>query len=279
MLTPCRVQQLLRMSYAYLQMFLYRPFLHYVSRSRRQAVNDKRSYACAAACVSVSRNVIHITTEMNQRGLLIGAYWFVMYTTLLAIISLVFYIVENPDISNCQELLKDAVRGKEVLASLARRSIAADRCTQTLAVRLSVKYSCAGTEFGPYSHSLASSPSVSATGRGISPPTPPPKSAMRPRPARVLARAVHSRPTAPPMLTLTLRTSNHNVPPPFPPNPPRRVSGKRPSHTPYPCRNSRHDPTRPRPTPPAAPSEYRNRQLDHDHESSCQQNWARRSGA
>ena len=129
-----RVQQLLRMSYAYLQMFLYRPFLHYVSKSKRHVVNDKRSYACAAACVSVSRNVIHITTEMSARGLLIGAYWFVMYTTMLAIISLVFFVLENPDSTTCQELLKDAVRGKDVLASLARRSMAADRCTQTLAV-------------------------------------------------------------------------------------------------------------------------------------------------
>ena len=71
---------------------------------------------------------------MSARGLLIGAYWFVMYTTMLAIISLVFFVLENPDSTTCRELLRDATRGKDVLASLARRSMAADRCTQTLAV-------------------------------------------------------------------------------------------------------------------------------------------------
>ena len=192
------------MSYAYLQMFLYRPFLHYVSRSKRHAVNDKRSYACAAACVSVSRNVIHITTEMSQRGLLIGSYWFVMYTTLLAIISLVFYILENPDSSNCQELLKDAVRGKDVLASLARRSIAADRCTQTLAVSRLAKTVVLYLIFTYCSPFSTSSPNVSATGQRVSPPTPQLKSGMRRPPVLVpivLAKAVHSQHPAPPILT------------------------------------------------------------------------------
>jgi len=135
-----RVQQLLRMSYAHVQMVLYRPFLHYASQPYQKGNVDRRSYACAAACVSVSRNVIHITAEMKKRGLLIGAYWFTMYTTFFAILSLVFYVLENPDSSTSQDILRDANEGKEVLASLAKRSMAADRCTITLAVRNSPYY-------------------------------------------------------------------------------------------------------------------------------------------
>jgi len=72
-----RVQQLLRLSYAHVQMMLYRPFLHYVSDKACVGKQiDERAYACAAACVSVSRNIVHITTEMKKRGLLVGAYWF-----------------------------------------------------------------------------------------------------------------------------------------------------------------------------------------------------------
>ena len=130
-----RVQQLLRMAYAYVQMFLYRPFLHYVSKSQQQVNVDKRSYACAAACVSVSRNVIHITQEMSRRGLLIGSFWFVMYTTFMAIMALVFFALENPDSKSSEEIMKDARTGKDILAKLAKGSMAADRCTQTLAVR------------------------------------------------------------------------------------------------------------------------------------------------
>ena len=95
---------------------------------------DKRSYACAAACVSVSRNIIHLTSEMKRRGLLIGSYWFYMYTTFFAIIALLFYVLENPHSPSVEDLLKDAFEGKDTLASLADRSLAADRCSRTLNV-------------------------------------------------------------------------------------------------------------------------------------------------
>lgn len=71
---------------------------------------------------------------MKRRGLLIGAYWFSMYTTFFAIITLLYFILENPGSSTSQELFRDALEGKEVLAQFAKRSMAADRCTATLNV-------------------------------------------------------------------------------------------------------------------------------------------------
>ncbi|MCJ1307128.1 hypothetical protein MMC25_000774 [Agyrium rufum] len=128
-----RVQQLLRIAYAHVQMLLYRPFLHYVSQSAHTSrAIDKRSYACAAACVSVSRNIIHITTEMKKSGLLIGAYWFTMYTAFFAILSICFVVLENPDASGADDILKDVMEGRDTLAGLAKRSMAADRCHRTL---------------------------------------------------------------------------------------------------------------------------------------------------
>lgn len=135
MLIVSRVQQLLRLAYAHVQMMLYRPFIHYVSqKSCTGKAIDERSYACAAACVSVSRNVVHITTEMKRRGLLIGAYWFTMYTTFFAILSLVYFVTENPDKPGSQEILADANDGKDALKGLAKRSQAADRCSTSLIV-------------------------------------------------------------------------------------------------------------------------------------------------
>jgi hypothetical protein len=122
------------MAYAHAQMMLYRPFLHYVSQKIESQKVDKRSYACAAACVSVSRNIVHIAVEMKRRGLLGGAYWFSMYTTFFAIISLVFYALENPDNSASKDVLKVAKEGRDTLQSLAKRSLAADRCAATLKV-------------------------------------------------------------------------------------------------------------------------------------------------
>jgi hypothetical protein len=122
------------MAYAHAQMMLYRPFLHYVSQTKEVQKLDKRSYACAAACVSVSRNIVHISTEMKKRGLLGGAYWFSMYTTFFAILSLVFYALENPNNEASADVLKVAKEGRDTLAALAKRSMAADRCTATLKV-------------------------------------------------------------------------------------------------------------------------------------------------
>jgi hypothetical protein len=124
------------MAFAHAQMMLYRPFLHYVSQTRTAHRVDKRSYACAAACVSVSRNIVHIAIEMKKRGLLVGAYWFSMYTTFFAVLTLVFYALENPGNEASGDVLKVAQEGKDTLASLALDSMAADRCNETLKVRL-----------------------------------------------------------------------------------------------------------------------------------------------
>jgi hypothetical protein len=113
---------------------MYRPLIHYVAQSCQVGKADKRSFACAAACVSVARNIVHITSEMKRRGLLLGAYWFVMYTTFFAIVSLVYFVLENPNSPTGKDILKDALEGRDTLASLAKRSFAADRCTMSLAV-------------------------------------------------------------------------------------------------------------------------------------------------
>ncbi|KAF1941629.1 transcriptional activator Mut3p [Clathrospora elynae] len=127
-----RVQQLLRMAYGHAQLLLYRPFLHYVSQSYNDKRVDQRAFACASACVNISRNIIHISTEMRRRGLLAGAYWFSMYTTFFAIVSILYFVLENPTSSTSFELLRDAMEGKEVLEYFAKRSLAADRCSTAL---------------------------------------------------------------------------------------------------------------------------------------------------
>lgn len=126
-----RVQQLLRMAFGHAQLLLYRPFLHYVSKSYQNNV-DQRAFACASACVSISRNVVHISTEMRKRGLLAGSCWFSMYTTFFAIVSILYFVTENATSPNSFEILGDAVEGREVLAHFAKRSMAADRCISAL---------------------------------------------------------------------------------------------------------------------------------------------------
>jgi hypothetical protein len=129
-----RVQQLLRLSYAHAQVMLYRPFLHFVAMDKRVKEVDQRSYACAASYINVSRNIIHMQTQMMMKGMLNGAFWFIMYTSFFAVLSLVYFAAENPDNATTEAVMKDAIEGKEVLSALSKRSMAADRCTATLDV-------------------------------------------------------------------------------------------------------------------------------------------------
>ena len=118
-----------------MQLVLYRPFLHYVSpRLGLGSTVDELSYACAAACISVSRNIIHIGLEIRKQSVLIGPYWFMLYTEFFAVLSLVFYAIENPEKPGSGDVLGDATAGWEMVANLAGKTIAADRVTNALTV-------------------------------------------------------------------------------------------------------------------------------------------------
>ncbi|KAF4120313.1 Fungal trans [Geosmithia morbida] len=128
-----RVRHLLRFIYAHVQLVLYRPFLHYVSPRLGQGTKvDELSYACAAAAISVSRNIVHIGLEIRKQRVLSGPYWFMLYTEFFAVLSLVFYAIENPEKPGSAEVLADAWAGRRMIAELADRSLSADRVTESL---------------------------------------------------------------------------------------------------------------------------------------------------
>jgi hypothetical protein len=86
---------------------------------------------------------------MKQKQLLNGSYWFTMYTTYIAILSLLYYILENPESATTKDgVLKDALEGKNALAGLAKRSMAADRCTQSLNVGFPHSNGCTCIDYG-----------------------------------------------------------------------------------------------------------------------------------
>lgn len=123
------MQQMLRIGYAHVQWVMYRPFLHYISNDFQSQDIDRRSYGCATACISVSRNIIHITTEMYNRRLLNGSSWFAVHTIYYAVLTLAYFLLENPGPpATTDGILKDILEGKNTLAGLANNSIAVERC-------------------------------------------------------------------------------------------------------------------------------------------------------
>jgi hypothetical protein len=95
---------------------------------------DELSYACAAAAISVSRNIVHIGIEIRKQGVLAGPYWVMLYTEFFAVMSLVFYAVENPEKPGSGDVLSDAKAGRDMIADLKTKSQAAERASTALDV-------------------------------------------------------------------------------------------------------------------------------------------------
>ena len=127
---------LLRFAYAHVQMMLYRPFLQYYSRRAGPPAEpaDERYLALATAGINVCRNIIHIGLEIRKQAVLIGPYWFITYTQFFAVLSLLLYVVNNPNQPGAFDLFADAKLGKDCISSLTQRSLAADRVTVALNV-------------------------------------------------------------------------------------------------------------------------------------------------
>lgn len=117
-----------------MQITLYKPFLHYISCSKTDTPTSNQCYAYAAACVDVSRNIIHNARQMEKHDILNGPNWFSLYTTFCATLSLVFYVWNNTEVQEALKTLKDAEYGRDVLAKLAYKSTAAANHSETLAV-------------------------------------------------------------------------------------------------------------------------------------------------
>lgn len=128
-----RIKVLLRFAYAHVQMMLYRPFLQYYSQ-QTSTVNtvDERYFALATAGINVCRNIVHIGLEIRKQAVLIGPYWFITYTQFFAVLSLLLYVLNNQDQPGVLDLFADAKLGKDCIAGLTQRSLAADRVTTAL---------------------------------------------------------------------------------------------------------------------------------------------------
>ncbi|KAF2857467.1 hypothetical protein K470DRAFT_260803 [Piedraia hortae CBS 480.64] len=125
-----RVQHMLRIAFTHTRLMLYRPFYHFVAARKRSV--DKRAHVCAATCVNLSRTLIHITAQSEDRGLLHAACWFIVHSNLFAILSLLYFASENAEDGRTEAIVYDAYRGLDMLRAMSQRSPAADRCVIAL---------------------------------------------------------------------------------------------------------------------------------------------------
>jgi len=116
-------------------MMLYRPFLGF---SRYQSSTNRMSYRSSYAYqiigINVCRNIVNIGLEIRKQNVLLGPHWFILYTQFLAVLTLVVYVLDNPDNPASSEILRDAELGKGGICGLAQRSLPADRVSAALNV-------------------------------------------------------------------------------------------------------------------------------------------------
>ncbi|OBA19944.1 hypothetical protein METBIDRAFT_27976, partial [Metschnikowia bicuspidata var. bicuspidata NRRL YB-4993] len=73
------------------QISLYRPFIHYISNGNQSKNADPRSLIRGRNCIKVARLVVKLANKMIDQNLLVGTYWFSMYTIFFSIACLAYY--------------------------------------------------------------------------------------------------------------------------------------------------------------------------------------------
>lgn len=136
----------LHLSFLNCQISLYRPFIHYISNGYQGSHSDPRSLIRGRNCIKVARMVVKLANKMIDQNLLIGTYWFSMYTIFFSIACLIYYFhfanynnqknnqvgvnyagVLFDDDLNIEMIRKDIEVGKKVLDTLKNMSNASMR--------------------------------------------------------------------------------------------------------------------------------------------------------
>ncbi|KAK6456543.1 transcriptional regulator [Scheffersomyces xylosifermentans] len=135
----------LHLAFLNCQIMLYRPFIHFISDGPNNfQTSDPRSLIRGRNCIKVARMVVKLANKMIDQNLLVGTYWFSMYTIFFSIACLIYYFhfanynntessgvnyagVLFDDDLNIDMIKKDIEIGKKVLDCLKNNSNASLR--------------------------------------------------------------------------------------------------------------------------------------------------------
>ncbi|KIW83852.1 hypothetical protein Z517_03098 [Fonsecaea pedrosoi CBS 271.37] len=131
-----RTQYLLRMSHAHVQLYLYRPFLHYLSKATTQNASspDLTFPPYAAACVQACHTILSLSDEMYNQDLLRGGCFTVLHMIFGSVVTLMFIILDSHDWEGREQSFKDISIGRKAIALLAKCNNTAERAQIILEV-------------------------------------------------------------------------------------------------------------------------------------------------
>ncbi|OAP63265.1 hypothetical protein AYL99_02492 [Fonsecaea erecta] len=129
-----RTQYLLRMSHAHVQLYLYRPFLHYLSRASDENTSSSNITFSpyAAACVRACHTILSLSGEMCESDLLQGGGFTVLHMIFGSVVTFLFIILDSADWEGRESAFEDISIGRKALAFLAKCNNAAERAQTVL---------------------------------------------------------------------------------------------------------------------------------------------------
>ena len=128
-----RSQMLLRLQHAGVELSLYRPFLHHLTRDKDDLDFQYQGYAFGSSCLRASTQIVYIVESMDKQGFLHEAHAYMLYLLALAATSLMFFVLkwgEGPTVEESRTALNCAMA---LLATQGQGNVSAQRCHSFLA--------------------------------------------------------------------------------------------------------------------------------------------------
>jgi hypothetical protein len=123
---------------------LYRPFLHYLAKTKSENPPDPRLLQSATSCVKISRFTIIRSEEIFSQGLLAPASWQSIYIIFLSLVTLTYFLATQHGNREYLAIQKEAERGIRLLHSTSCLDTGSRRCLDALKVSLTSTLSKAG---------------------------------------------------------------------------------------------------------------------------------------
>jgi len=116
--------------------FLYKPFLHYLTKTKNERPPDASLLQCGTSCVKISRFTIIRSEDMLSQGLLTPASWQTIYVVFLSLVTLVYFLATQHGNREYVAIQKEAERGIRLLHATSCLDTGSRRCLDVLRVSL-----------------------------------------------------------------------------------------------------------------------------------------------
>ena len=114
------------MTHSYINLRLYRPFLHYdVDQTKRQK-NSGRS-PCVSACIQACQNIIDLCQDVCRWGLMTEAAWPTIRTLTSCMLTLFYIAIMHQDPDEEDVVYRTLTTGRKLLHIMEKRSHQARR--------------------------------------------------------------------------------------------------------------------------------------------------------